>query len=165
LFLSTGETDIFVITLVPLPTAGGNVLKSMENFRYPGGGDFTGRVCCSALDGKFVKAFGYTDGQLNGTLLVMKRSELEKHAAEGWRYLYKNNNLSILAQVKNEQLISRLYEQMGLWRNARYTLQPLLWIQVGNGLIIRTACGQYGCGCHQHQGQDDDIFVHIRFVF
>jgi len=50
---------MFVITLVPLPTAGGNVLKSMENFRYLGGGDFTGRVFCSTLDGKFVKAFGY----------------------------------------------------------------------------------------------------------
>lgn len=90
---NTGETDMFVITLVPLPTAGGNVIKSMENFRYLGGGDFTGRVFCSTLDGKFVKAFGYTNGQLNGTLLVMKRSELEKHADEGWNQHYSSINL------------------------------------------------------------------------
>ena len=90
---STGETDMFVITLVPLPTAGGDILKSMENFRYLGGGDFTGRVFCSTLDGKFVKAFGYTDGQVNGTLLVMKRSELEKHADEGWNQQYSSITL------------------------------------------------------------------------
>lgn len=90
---NTGETDMFVITIVPLVTAGGNVIKSMENFRYLGGGDFTGRVFCSTLDGKFVKAFGYTNGQLNGTLLVMKRSELEKHADEGWNQHYSSINL------------------------------------------------------------------------
>lgn len=90
---NTGETDMFVITIVPLVTAGGNVIKSLENFRYLGGGDFTGRVFCSTLDGKFVKAFGYTNGQLNGTLLVMKRSELEKHADEGWNQHYSSINL------------------------------------------------------------------------
>ena len=32
---------------------------------------------------KFVKAFGYTDGRLSGRLLVMKRTELARHAGEG----------------------------------------------------------------------------------
>ena len=76
---SSGETDMFVITLVPSSDARGNVGKSLENFRYLGGGDFTGRVFCSTLEGEFVKAFGYTDGRLSGRLLVMKRSELAKH--------------------------------------------------------------------------------------
>ena len=72
---SSGETDMFVITLVPSSDARGNIGKSLENFRYLGGGDFTGRVFCSTLEGEFVKAFGYTDGRLSGRLLVMKRTE------------------------------------------------------------------------------------------
>ena len=80
---SSGETDMFVITLVPSSDARGNIGKSLENFRYLGGGDFTGRVFCSTLEGEFVKAFGYTDGRLSGRLLVMKRSELAGHAGEG----------------------------------------------------------------------------------
>lgn len=77
---NTGEMEMFVITLVSSPTANGNTEKSLKNFRYLGGGDFTGRVFCSTLDGKFVKAFGYSNGQLQGQLLVMKRSELSRHA-------------------------------------------------------------------------------------
>ena len=49
---------MFVITLVPSSDARGNIGKSLENFRYLGGGDFTGRVFCSTLEGEFVKAFG-----------------------------------------------------------------------------------------------------------
>ena len=67
---------MFVITLVPSSDARGNIGKSLEIFHYLGGGDFTGRVFCSTLEGEFVKAFGYTDGRLSGRLLVMKRSEL-----------------------------------------------------------------------------------------
>ena len=66
---NTGETDMFIITLVPSQTAGGNIEKSLKNFRYLGGGNFTGRVFCSTLDGKFVKAFGYSNGQLQGSCL------------------------------------------------------------------------------------------------
>ena len=65
-YRSSGETDMFVITLVPSSDARGNIGKSLENFRYLGGGDFTGRVFCSTLEGEFVKAFGYTDGRLSG---------------------------------------------------------------------------------------------------
>ena len=74
---------MFVITWVLSSDARGNIGKSLENFRYLGGGDFTGRVFCSTLEGEFVKAFGYTDGRLSGRLLVMKRSELAGHAGEG----------------------------------------------------------------------------------
>ena len=34
---------MFVITLVPSSDARGNIGKSLENFRYLGGGDFTGK--------------------------------------------------------------------------------------------------------------------------
>ena len=74
---------MFVITLVPSSDARGNIGKSLETFHYLGGGDFTGRVFCSTLEGEFVKAFGYTDGRLSGRLLVMKRTELARHAGEG----------------------------------------------------------------------------------
>ena len=74
---------MFVITLVPSSDARGNIGKSLEIFHYLGGGDFTGRVFCSTLEGEFVKAFGYTDGRLSGRLLVMKRTELARHAVEG----------------------------------------------------------------------------------
>ena len=66
-----------------LPVPRGNIGKSLEIFHYLGGGDFTGRVFCSTLEGEFVKAFGYTDGRLSGRLLVMKRTELARHAGEG----------------------------------------------------------------------------------
>lgn len=79
---STGETDMFVITIVPSSTFKGNVAKSMENFRYLGGGDFTGNVFCSTLEGEYVKAFGYKDGKMMGTLTVMRRSQLAEHSVE-----------------------------------------------------------------------------------
>ncbi len=79
---NTGETDMFVITIVPSSTSDGNIAESMKNFRYLGGGDFTGKVFCSTLEGEFVKAFGYTDGKMNGTLTVMKRTQLKERAGE-----------------------------------------------------------------------------------
>ena len=36
---SSGETDMFVITLVPSSDARGNIGKSLETFRYLGSGD------------------------------------------------------------------------------------------------------------------------------
>ena len=57
----TCQTDMFII----------------EDFRYLGGGDFTGYVFCSTLEGKFFKAFSYTDGKSNGRLNVATKSQLE----------------------------------------------------------------------------------------
>ena len=47
----TCQTDMFIITIVPSMDYGGDVVKSVEDFRYLGGGDFTGYVFCSTLDG------------------------------------------------------------------------------------------------------------------
>ena len=38
----TCQTDMFIITIVPSMDYGGDVVKSVEDFRYLGGGDFTG---------------------------------------------------------------------------------------------------------------------------
>ena len=107
---SSGETDMFVITLVPSSDARGNIGKSLENFRYLGGGDFTGRVFCSTLEGEFVKAFGYTDGRLSGRLLVMKRSELAKHAGEG---LYDHYSTIRLAEGMKTRSGTYLFDEGG----------------------------------------------------
>lgn len=66
---ANGEVDMFVATIVPeARSAKDDLSKMLEDFRYLGGGSFSGKVFCSTLEGKFVKAFGYTDGKLNGTL-------------------------------------------------------------------------------------------------
>ena len=101
---------MFVITLVPSSDARGNIGKSLENFRYLGGGDFTGRVFCSTLEGEFVKAFGYTDGRLSGRLLVMKRSELAKHAGEG---LYDHYSTIRLAEGMKTRSGTYLFDEGG----------------------------------------------------
>ena len=57
----------------------------MANFRYLGGGDFTGYVFCSTLEGEFVKAFGYTNGRCNGQVYAIPASraaELKKERPE-----------------------------------------------------------------------------------
>ena len=66
---ANGEVDMFVATIVPeARSIEDNLSEMLEDFRYLGGGSFSGKVFCSTLEGKFVKAFGYTDGKLNGTL-------------------------------------------------------------------------------------------------
>ena len=64
---------------VPLKSYTDNIGKEIlvANFRYLGGGDFTGYVFCSTLEGKFFKAFSYTDGKSNGRLNVATKSQLE----------------------------------------------------------------------------------------
>lgn len=91
---NTGETEMFVATIIPTIVGGRNVMKSVENFRYLGGGDFTGKVFCSTLEGEFVKAFGYTDGQMNGTLAVMKKRQLQEHGEESWAQEYTTVSFS-----------------------------------------------------------------------
>lgn len=64
-----GEIEMFVATIIP-ETSSGDVEASREvrGFRYLGGGTFTGKVFCSTLEGKFVKAFGYASGRPVGRL-------------------------------------------------------------------------------------------------
>ena len=78
-----GEVDMFVATIVPEALSTKDDLSRMlKEFRYLGGGSFSGKVFCSTLEGKFVKAFGYTDGKLNGTLNTRVRKVSSKTAPE-----------------------------------------------------------------------------------
>lgn len=85
-----GATDMFVITIVPDASFKGDAGKHFENFRYLGGGNFTGWGFCSTLEGDFIKAYGYTDGKINGLLTVMRKSELQKHASEEFAQNYSS---------------------------------------------------------------------------
>ena len=72
---------------VPLKSYTDNIGKEIlvANFRYLGGGDFTGYVFCSTLEGEFVKAFGYTNGRCNGQVYAIPASraaELKKERPE-----------------------------------------------------------------------------------
>ena len=81
----TCQTDMFIITIVPSMDYTGDVVKSVKDFRYLGGGDFTGYVFCSTLEGEFVKAFGYTNGRCNGRVNAIPASrakELKKERPE-----------------------------------------------------------------------------------
>ena len=67
-----GVTELFITTIIP--DYAENSKESFENirlFRYLGGNNFSGKVLCSTLDGKFVKAFGYKNGHQNGTLCTV----------------------------------------------------------------------------------------------
>ena len=74
----TCQTDMFIITIVPSMDYGGDVVKSVEDFRYLGGGDFTGYVFCSTLEGVFVKAFEYVGGRYVGVANATPASRTKK---------------------------------------------------------------------------------------
>ena len=75
---SDGAVDMFVITIVPNVSATqSEMVRMVDEFRYLGGGTFSGKVFCSTLEGQFVKALGYTDGELNGTLPTRVRNNTE----------------------------------------------------------------------------------------
>lgn len=81
---ANGEVDMFVATIVPeARSMEDDLSKMLKDFRYLGGGSFSGKVFCSTLEGKFVKAFGYTDGKLNGTLNTrIRQASGENHAGD-----------------------------------------------------------------------------------
>lgn len=81
---ANGEVDMFVATIVPEARSIEDDLSEMlKDFRYLGGGSFSGKVFCSTLEGKFVKAFGYTDGKLNGTLNTrIRQASGERHTGD-----------------------------------------------------------------------------------
>ena len=80
---ANGEVDMFVATIIPEARSEKDDLsKMLKDFRYLGDGSFSGRVFCSTLEGKFVKAFGYTDGKMNGTLNTRTRQASGESQAE-----------------------------------------------------------------------------------
>lgn len=83
----TGQTQMFVETLVPSARYP-NKAEDIRNFRYLGGGNFTGKVFCSTLEGHFVEASQYVKGRFVGRLHVTTRRKLgEKEAGlDGMSY-------------------------------------------------------------------------------
>ena len=65
---------------VPLKSYTDNIGKEIlvANFRYLGGGDFTGYVFCSTLEGVFVKAFEYVGGRYVGVANATPASRTKK---------------------------------------------------------------------------------------
>lgn len=72
-----GQTDMFVVTLVP-SVRHNTGWKSMTGFRYLGGGTFTGKVFVSTLEGRFVEASRYVEGRFAGKLRVTTRKRLHE---------------------------------------------------------------------------------------
>ena len=64
-----GMIDMFVITIAPeIESTDEDANEMIENFRFLGGSNFTGKVFLSTLEGLFFRAYGYTKGKNNGTL-------------------------------------------------------------------------------------------------
>ncbi|MDE5611696.1 MAG: hypothetical protein K2I90_06725, partial [Odoribacter sp.] len=73
-----GETQMFITTLVPSARYP-NKEEDVKNFRYLGGGNFTGKVFCSTLEGHFVEASQYVKGRFISLLEVTTRKKLAEN--------------------------------------------------------------------------------------
>lgn len=76
---NNGEIEMFLITIVPeIRDTRDDANDMMKNFRYlSGNSKFNGKVFLSTLEGHFIKAFGYTDGQNNGKLSTVIKGHKE----------------------------------------------------------------------------------------
>ena len=75
----------------------------MNNFRYLGGGDFTGKVFCSTLEGRFVEVCQYVNGRRAGSLKATTRSQLEARGVDLNTMSYESITWSPASVVLNEQ--------------------------------------------------------------
>ena len=100
---TSGDTLMFVTTLVPTLTRSPHPVKSMNNFRYLGGGDFTGKVFCSTLEGRFVEVCQYVNGHRAGSLKATTRSQLEARGVDLNTMSYESITWSPASVVLNEQ--------------------------------------------------------------
>ena len=72
-----GNTLMFVTTIVPSPKYDCSK-KSFEDFRYTGGGNFTGKVFCSTLEEQLIEASQFVDGIFVGKLNITTRKQIEE---------------------------------------------------------------------------------------
>ena len=100
---TSGDTLMFVTTLVPTLARSPHPVKSMNNFRYLGGGDFTGKVFCSTLEGRFVEVCQYVNGRRAGSLKATTRSQLEARGVDLNTMSYESITWSPASVVLNEQ--------------------------------------------------------------
>lgn len=95
-----GLTKMFVATLIP-SSKYPNKEEDMENFRYFGGGNFTGKVFYSMLDGCFVEASQYVNGHFIGMLNITTRKELAQRGESLANESYESVMLSSVAQMQS----------------------------------------------------------------
>lgn len=57
-----GSKEMLLLTIVPDKEYSGDLEENPENFCYLGGGDFSGKVFCSNLDGEYLYAWEYKNG-------------------------------------------------------------------------------------------------------
>ena len=100
---TSGDTLMFVTTLVPTLARSPHPVKSMNNFCYLGGGDFTGKVFCSTLEGRFVEVCQYVNGHRAGLLKATTRSQLEARGVDLNTMSYESITWSPASVVLNEQ--------------------------------------------------------------
>ena len=100
---TSGDTLMFVTTLVPTLARSPHPVKSMNNFCYLGGGDFTGKVFCSTLEGRFVEVCQYVNGRRAGSLKATTRSQLEARGVDLNTMSYESITWSPASVVLNEQ--------------------------------------------------------------
>ncbi|MDE7074348.1 MAG: hypothetical protein K2O69_04770 [Odoribacter sp.] len=97
---SNGRTQMFVTTLVPSAKYPPRE-QDIENFRYLGGGNFTGKVFCSTLDGHFVEASQYVNGRFVGMLDVTTRKQLSERGESLQGTSYESIMLSSAVKTKS----------------------------------------------------------------
>lgn len=90
----TGQTEMFVITLVPISDDSSDTSGSIKNFRYPEGGNFTGKVFCSTLEGKLIEVYQYTNGKKGDAIKVIKRSNLVRKGINPGNDSYESIRIS-----------------------------------------------------------------------
>lgn len=57
-----GSKEMLLLTIVPDKEYSGDLEENPEDFCYLGGGDFSGKVFCSNLDGEYLYAWEYQNG-------------------------------------------------------------------------------------------------------
>lgn len=86
---ANGKRKMFVVTIIPSVWENAGE-ESIENFRYLGGGDFTGKVFVSTLEGRFVEASQYVKGRFVRKLRVFTRQELESEGEKWDDFCYES---------------------------------------------------------------------------
>ena len=107
---ASGDTLMFVATLVPTLARSPHPIKSMNNFRYLGGGDFTGKVFCSTLEGQFVEVAQYVNGKRAGMLKATTRAQLESKGVDLNSISYEAITWSPTSVVKQDAQNARALE-------------------------------------------------------
>lgn len=99
---NNGVIQTFVITLIPDYNYQSNTVDFTKNFSYLGGGNFSGTVLCSNLNGGLIDAYAYKNGHKIQALYVIPKEELLQNEVlpENAKYMtFKLMNYNQLANA------------------------------------------------------------------